>query len=310
MTASDAAHAQALRTGEPRASDETLERPPHSNVRVKGPSASRDERLQGRGDPDHSPASLRAGFAHVVHQVIPELLRAHPSIAPALRPNLLEAEAAQAAPEGDPPTAAEVDGLTREAVAGNGVACDRFLEEARERGRSRLWLITDLIPAVARRLGTEWEEDVRSFTDVSIGVSTLQRAMRRLSASEGPAEARPVVVLSCLADEQHTLGLFTLGAALQHRGWPTHVETGLNEDDLLELRREQPLAAFGLSVNHDDLIPDATALCLALREQAPDLGLLVGGTAELRGLASKTGAVICTGPDQASAWLADLAPRM
>ena len=74
-------------------------------------------------------------------------------------------------------------------------------------------IFLDLLSPAARILGRQWEDDVITFTDVTIGLSRLQRLMRRLAAVSRPAGAavdRGSVLLTAVPGEQHLFGVLML----------------------------------------------------------------------------------------------------
>jgi len=58
-------------------------------------------------------------------------------------------------------------------------------------------LVESYIPAVARRLGAEWESDRRSFAEVSLGTARLQGMLREVSASGSANDDGSVTALRC-----------------------------------------------------------------------------------------------------------------
>ena len=55
-----------------------------------------------------------------------------------------------------------------------------------EPGLSAEDVLFDVLTPVARRLGEDWVQDVRDFTDVTVGVGTLQHVMRSLRSLDAP----------------------------------------------------------------------------------------------------------------------------
>lgn len=81
----------------------------------------------------------------------------------------------------------------------------------------------DLLAATARHLGKLWEEDLCSFTDVTVGLGRLQRVLRELSPALGrsvghPAQGRRVLLLPS-PGEQHTFGLVMVAEFFRRDGW-------------------------------------------------------------------------------------------
>ncbi|MEO8279939.1 MAG: cobalamin B12-binding domain-containing protein [Ideonella sp.] len=81
----------------------------------------------------------------------------------------------------------------------------------------------DLLAPTARYLGELWEDDLCSFTDVTVGLGRLQRVLRELSPALGrsvehPSQGRRVLLLPS-PGEQHTFGLVMVAEFFRRCGW-------------------------------------------------------------------------------------------
>ncbi len=93
----------------------------------------------------------------------------------------------------------------------------------RARGVSIERLYIDLLAPAARFLGDLWDEDLCTFTDVTVGLGRLQRVLRELSPAFGtsvdhPASGRNALLLPT-PGEQHTFGLVIVGEFFRRAGW-------------------------------------------------------------------------------------------
>ncbi len=93
----------------------------------------------------------------------------------------------------------------------------------RARGVSIERLYLDLLAPAARYLGELWDEDLCTFTDVTVGLGRLQRVLRELSPAFGSLVDHPVagrnVLLLPTPGEQHTFGLVIVGEFFRRAGW-------------------------------------------------------------------------------------------
>ena len=93
----------------------------------------------------------------------------------------------------------------------------------RARGVSIERLYLDLLAPAARFLGELWDEDLCTFTDVTVGLGRLQRVLRELSPAFGSLVDHPVagrnVLLLPTPGEQHTFGLVIVGEFFRRAGW-------------------------------------------------------------------------------------------
>ena len=104
-------------------------------------------------------------------------------------------------------------------------------------------LAFDLIPDIARQLGTAWVDDTISFADVTVGCSRLQRAMHHMPDHSPAAPiARPNhIARTCLVmvpqHAQHTLGALVLARTLRQAQHQVHLTLEANPQVLAQLAR-------------------------------------------------------------------------
>ena len=113
----------------------------------------------------------------------------------------------------------------------------------------------ELMMPAARLLGDYWDDDVISFTDVTIGLSRLQQVVRTLGwkreHAEGPDHAAPSALFGPAPGEQHTFALFIIEDVFRRAGWRTWIETSSVDDELVEMVRCHWFDLVGLSANSD-----------------------------------------------------------
>ena len=88
-------------------------------------------------------------------------------------------------------------------------------------------IFLDLLAPAARQLGTQWEADVTDFANVTLGVSRLQRIMRRLGDTflqrDQPRQRGESALLTIIPGEQHSFGLSMVAEFFRRAGLePVH----------------------------------------------------------------------------------------
>lgn len=149
-------------------------------------------------------------------------------------------------------------------------------------GASVQQMTSQLVPAVARQLGKDWENDTASFGKVTIGCARLQSAVRQL---EGYATQNSMTHqaqrMNCLVvvpeGAQHTLGAVVLATQLRQAGSHVQLSVGSSTAEMTRLARLTPYEIIMISASLGQDLQAVRALVEALREAAPTSQLVVGG---------------------------------
>ena len=267
-----------------------------------GPAPFRSELVKLLGDPvvvDEAAVEERADLlATIQNQIIPQLVLAHIHAEPS------ETEACADARL--PPTAEEVVAFAALAVNEDVPAALEFVQAIASAGISLEVILLHLLTPAARLLGDQWLEDERSFTEVTVGLATLQQVVQILRPRFAPgAPDRGFVLLMAPAPDQHTLPIYLVGEFLRRAGWGVQVAPNLAESDLLALLAEQRVDMVGISVSNSDLLRPVTRMVAAVKKASinPDVLVMLGGSVELAAHASQIGATFCSDPRDAVRWL-------
>lgn len=153
------------------------------------------------------------------------------------------------------------------------------------RGASLESIFLNLLGPAARRLGEYWEQDVCSFSDVTIGLSRLQQAVHELASSIGvlarpePATSAPRALLTAAPGEQHTLGLVILEELLARDGWHVRAEPTITHVELMAILRRSHFDLAGLTVSCDALLDQIPELISCMRASSMNrrMQVLLGG---------------------------------
>ncbi len=256
--------------------------------------------LLGRPAEQEPPAEARAELlATIQEKIIPRLVLAH---APEHIPS------GECAGARLPPTEAEVVEFSVLAIAQDVPRALAFIEQMSSDGLSLEVILLHLIAPAARQLGKDWEEDVRPFTEVTIGLSTLQQVVHILGPTFAPDLAqRGFVVLVSPHNEQHTLGIYLLGEFLRRAGWGVQVAPSMSEAELVDLVEGERVDMVGISVSNSELLVPLTRYVGAVRKASmnPDMAILLGGSLLLSEHAEQIGGTFCSDPRDAVRWLED-----
>jgi MerR family transcriptional regulator, light-induced transcriptional regulator len=180
------------------------------------------------------------------------------------------------------------------AVRALSESLERFDEAPADRTLERLLgvfppgtVLRDVVLPYLRGLGERWERGQVTVAQEHFASGFLETWMLRLAHGWAPAGSRRVV-LACVPEDRHTLGLIACGLALRDLGWR-----------VTYLGADTPLTA----VEHAADTVDADAIVLA----SALAGSFVAG-AEVRDLARKR--LVCVGgagvAENRAAWLASL----
>jgi hypothetical protein len=213
------------------------------------------------------------------------------------------------------PTLHEVDLLAR-------IAVQHDMEKAMDialgvlgTGLSLETVLLHLIGPAARQLGIDWEDDLRSFADVTVGLGTLHELVHMLAPREADgldtnySQFHSVRQSSALLvsgpAEQHTLGLYIFAELLRHSHWTVVLEPEMSHRALLQAVRSQPLDLLGFTVSSPERLHTMVELFKAIKRasQNPALHVLVGGPSDLADEARRAGVHFYHDARQALDWL-------
>jgi len=140
-----------------------------------------------------------------------------------------------------------------------------------------------LLAPAARELGRMWDEDLCSFTDVTVAIGRLQRALRSLSPAFGqevdhPQNGRRVLLVPA-PGEQHTFGLTIVAEFFRRAGWEVVGDGESRSSDPAALVRKEWFDVIGISAGSDARMDWLKSGIGAVRNASRNRGIcvLVGG---------------------------------
>ena len=151
-------------------------------------------------------------------------------------------------------------------------------------GASINYIVLDLIPAIARQLGKQWEDDSLSFADVSIGVNKLERVIHKLDylfqANQLERQQNKAIFITGFPGSQHSLGSLIFANFLIFSGWQVHRPSQTNIDSIVYGVSSKEVQAIAISVSTNEQLEQLPSLIDLLRQKSknPNIIVLIGGS--------------------------------
>ncbi len=235
--------------------------------------------------PRRPPGTLTQAAASVERQailtrtveldVIPRLLRAHGLGKPV--------------PKAPAVSATDTALLVELSLAPDEAATTGFVMSLQDQGFDTEALYLNLLAPAAARLGTMWDEDLCDFTEVTIGLNRLHRAMRDLGGSligsrflQGAGrQAGKRALIMPLPGEQHTFGISMVLEFFRRAGWSAWSGAVDDSGELLTMVRSDWVDVVGFSLACDERLETARTEIRAVRlaSRNPAVAVMVGGPA-------------------------------
>jgi methanogenic corrinoid protein MtbC1 len=207
-------------------------------------------------------------------EIIPRLLVSHQANSP------LEEIAATGLRPIHP---AEVDLLCGLSINGSQEACTDYVKKLLAKKVSIDSVYLELIPQTARKLGELWEQDICTFSEVTIGLWRLQHILYGLSREFQIKNSSPIENLNALLipapKSQHTIGLFIVAEFFRRAGWRVWGEPNLIPEQVNNLIFSQWFDVIGISIGYEEQLVGVNHLISSLRSRSmnPDVAFMVGG---------------------------------
>jgi methanogenic corrinoid protein MtbC1 len=177
----------------------------------------------------------------------------------------------------------EIDLLSGLAMNGSQESCIEYIKKLISKQVSIESIYLDLIPMTARKLGVLWEEDIVSFTEVTIGLWRLQHILYELTKDFQMKNSMPIENLNALLipapKSQHTLGLFIVAEFFRKAGWRVWGEPNLSSEEINTLIFSQWFDVIGVSIGYVEQLKDLNEMIASLRARSmnPNVSFMVGG---------------------------------
>lgn len=150
-------------------------------------------------------------------------------------------------------------------------------------GASINYIVLELIPEIAKKLGKQWEDDTLSFAEVSIGVGKLERAIHKLDylfqASQLEKRQNKSIVISPFPDSQHSLGTLILSNFFTHSGWQVYRPANNGLHSIIHEIESKHHHVLAISISTYEQLHELPGLIQLLKEKSnnPQIIVLIGG---------------------------------
>lgn len=223
----------------------------------------RELRAFARGAPIQRSATL----ARVIEaDIIPRLLLARGPVGRASAPASLEVDAE------------DIAGFAAMMVALDLRKAELVVARALEGGVPIETVLLELLAPTAQRLGQMWVDDELTFTDVTVGLCTLQNLLRSVTSGEA-ADPRALVdgriLLSATPGEQHTFGVLMLETMFRRAGWDTVGLPLTDTDEICAMVGRRDFSVVGFSLSRESALEDLAGLIARVRRASRNSSVVV-----------------------------------
>ena len=177
----------------------------------------------------------------------------------------------------------EVDRITQLLLSTEDGAFELAITVLKTHGASINYIVLDLIPSIARRLGKQWEDDTLSFAEVSIGVNRLERVIHKLDylfqVTQLEKRGNQSILITVFPESQHSLGTLILSNYFIHSGWRVYRPDNTSLKSISQEIESHSHDAIAISVSCDEqleLLPN-TISALRGKSRNPNIKVLIGG---------------------------------
>lgn len=158
-----------------------------------------------------------------------------------------------------------------------------YINALHEEGQSLESLFLELFAPAARHLGEQWKQDTLDFTDVTLGLSRLQRLLqeygRQLESNGEVATLTGRALLVAAEGEQHTFGLSILTEFFRRDGWDVTSKPLSSRQEIAAEVRTGGYDIVGFSVSQEAMLERVAACIELVRKESSEsrVHIMVGG---------------------------------
>jgi len=166
---------------------------------------------------------------------------------------------------------------------GDSLRVNQIVDALTAQGISQERIFLDLITPSARHLGSLWDQDLCSFTDVTCGLAIMHHVIYRLGYEfrDGPhAKSEHINVMMCCAPgSAHLLGATIVGDLFRREGASVVIEISSSAQELVRAVANEWFDVIGISVALESQLLELKSLVQKLRGSSgnPNVKVLLGG---------------------------------
>jgi len=173
-----------------------------------------------------------------------------------------------------------VEELAIALVSDDNKAAGRLVANQQDAGHSEKLIYLTYLAEAARLLGTWWDADTVTFAQVTIGTARIYAILRVLAPQmrrESADTTGKAVLICCVPEETHTLGVKMAADLLRADGWAVELVMGETHEKLIDrITLAQPVIV-GLSAASEHSMPSLAKLIMSIRICSPDTLIFAGG---------------------------------
>lgn len=159
-----------------------------------------------------------------------------------------------------------------------------FVDELIRQGVALEQIYLDLFAPAARRLGKFWEDDLRTFTDVTLGLCRLHELLRDNAMTPAHRQfflgsGASTILLATACEDQHVFGVLMVAEFFRKDGWHVRCEPGAATDELARIVSRQNFDVIGLSIARSIAVNRLTDVVRNVRKASKNknVKIMLGG---------------------------------
>jgi len=175
--------------------------------------------------------------------------------------------------------AALVQTICSALIGPNQKAAVDMITDLRDDGKCVEEIYLGVLTPAARELGTWWDQDRATFSEVAIGVARIYGIMYGLR-SDFPMAMSPhgkTAAFASVPGDTHTLGVSMAADLFRKEGWDIDLKLGLDHDALVQSLGSSDAPIIGLSAGQEESLPALIRLVVALRVSNPRAYVMIAG---------------------------------
>jgi methanogenic corrinoid protein MtbC1 len=163
------------------------------------------------------------------------------------------------------------------------VRVNQIVDALIAQGLTQERIFLDLITPAARHLGTLWDNDLCSFTDVTCGLAIMHHVIYRLGYEfrDGPhvKGEQTNVMMCCAPGSLHLLGATIVGDLFRREGASVVIEISSTQHELVRAVANEWFDVIGISVAIESQLLQLKTLVQELKKSSgnPNVKVLLGG---------------------------------
>lgn len=158
-------------------------------------------------------------------------------------------------------------------VQPSAAAALQFILDRQAEGVGRQAILYGYLAGAARMLGTRWEADEASFSDVIHGTGHLYAMLRAVppypEARQSSEFNRKTAFFAVVPGETHNFGVRLAAETFRDAGWKIDLRVDLDHDSLVHHVQQSQPDIIGLSLSTKDRLAELIRLVVALRLVRP-----------------------------------------